>query len=203
MGASVVYILRLNTAGQPVEWLTWQETVCLYSRELVRWSLGDVIYRIHGGYNRWLEDRTIIELPSIVACGGKRLFPCRNNPALTNYSLLERDNYQCMYCGHFFKRRELTRDHILPKSRGGIDDWMNVVAACRRCNQFKGDKLLENTEMSLIALPYRPNAAEYLALVNSQRILPDQAEYLRTQFSKNCRWKSRNRTKPSGILQPL
>ncbi len=203
MGSSVVYILRLNTAGQPVEWLTWQETVCLYSRELVRWSLGDVIYRIHGGYNRWLEDRTIIELPSIVACGGKRLFPCRNNPALTNYSLFERDNYQCMYCGHFFKRRELTRDHILPKSRGGIDDWMNVVAACRRCNQFKGDKLLENTEMSLIALPYRPNAAEYLALVNSQRILPDQAEYLRTQFSKNCRWKSRNRTKPSGILQPL
>lgn len=202
MGASVVYILRLNTAGQPVEWLTWQETVCLYSRELVRWSLGDVIYRIHGGYNRWLEDRTIIELPSIVACGGKRLFPCRNNPALTNYSLFERDNHQCMYCGHFYKRRELTRDHILPKSRGGVDDWMNVVAACRRCNQFKGDKLLKNIDMSLIALPYRPNAAEYLALVNSQRILPDQADYLSTQFSKNCRWKSRNRNQSMGILQP-
>ncbi|WP_257294010.1 HNH endonuclease [Endozoicomonas sp. YOMI1] len=198
-----MYILRLNTAGQPVEWLTWQETVCLYSRELVRWSLGDIIYRIHGGYNRWLGDRTIIELPSIVACGGKRLFPCRNNPALTNYSLFERDNHQCMYCGRFFKTKELTRDHIVPKSRGGFDDWMNVVAACRRCNQFKGDKLLENTKMSLIALPYRPNAAEYLALVNSQRILPDQADYLRTQFSKNCRWKSRNRNKSSGILQPI
>ncbi|WP_422459042.1 MULTISPECIES: HNH endonuclease [unclassified Endozoicomonas] len=198
-----MYILRLNTAGQPVEWLTWQETVCLYSRELVRWSLGDIIYRIHGGYNRWHGDRTIIELPSIVACGGKRLFPCRNNPTLTNFSLFERDNHQCLYCGRFFKTRELTRDHIVPKSKGGADDWMNVVAACRRCNQFKGDKLLENTEMSLIALPYRPNAAEYLALVNSQRILPDQADYLRTQFSKNCRWKSRNRNTSSSILQPI
>lgn len=198
-----MYILRLNTAGQPVEWLTWQETVSLYSRTLVHWSLGDIIYRIHGGYNRWLEGQTIIELPSIIACGGKRLFPCRNNPALTNYSLFERDNYQCMYCGHFFKTRELTRDHILPKSKGGMDDWMNVVAACRRCNQFKGDQLLENTEMSLTALPYRPNAAEYLALVNSRRILPDQADYLRTQFSKNCRWKSRNRNNPSGLFQPV
>ena len=197
-----MYILRLNTAGQPVEWLTWQEAVCLYSRALVRWSLGDIIYRIHGGYNRWLEDRTTVELPSIIACGGKRLFVQRNNPALTNASLFARDNHQCMYCGSHSLRKSLTRDHIVPKSKGGIDDWMNVVAACRRCNQFKGDYLLEETNMSLIALPYRPNAAEYLALVNSQRILPDQADYLSSQFSKNCRWQIKKSIRSSGMLSP-
>ncbi|MGI9280402.1 MAG: HNH endonuclease [Endozoicomonas sp.] len=183
-----MYILRLNAAGQPVEWLTWQETVCLYSRDLIRWSLGDVIYKVRGGYNRWLGTQTIIELPSIIACGGKRVFPARTNPALTNSSLFERDNHQCMYCGKFLSRKYLTRDHILPTSRGGQDDWMNVVASCKRCNQFKSDRLLEELDMTLVALPYRPNAAEYLALVNSHRILSEQADYLSSQFSENCRW---------------
>ena len=189
-----MYILRLNTAGQPVEWLTWQEAVCLYSRELISWSLGDPIFRIRGGYNRWHGERTVIELPGILACGGKRLYHVRNNPALTNPSLFERDNHQCMYCGKYFGKKLLTRDHIQPTSRGGKDDWMNVVAACRRCNQYKSDRLLEDINMSLIALPYRPNPAEYLALVNSQRILPEQADYLSNQFSKNCRWTMKNKT---------
>ncbi len=183
-----MYILRLNIAGQPVEWLTWQEAVCLYSRELIQWSLGKPLYRIRGGHNRWQSKRTIIELPSILACGGKKLFPTRNNPALTNPSLFERDNHQCMYCAKQLNRRYLTRDHIIPTSRGGKDEWMNVVAACKRCNQFKSDRLLEEINMSLIALPYRPNAAEYLALVNSHRILPEQADYLSNQFSEHCRW---------------
>lgn len=197
-----MYILRLNTAGQPVEWLTWQEAVCLYSRALVCWSLGDVIYRIHGGCNRWLQDRTIVELPSIIACGGKRLFLQHHSPTLTNASLFARDNHQCMYCGSRSMRKTLTRDHVVPKSKGGVDNWVNVVAACRRCNQFKGDNLLEETSMSLIALPYRPNAAEYLTLVNSQRILPDQADYLSSQFSKNCRWQMKNSAKRASIFRP-
>ena len=194
-GGPVLYILRLNTAGQPVQWLTWQQTVCLYSRELVVWSLGDIIYRIRGGRNRRHDAPTVIEVPSIVACGGRRLFPFRNNPALTNASLFERDNYQCLYCGKYFRRTLLTRDHIVPTSRGGKDDWMNVVAACRRCNQHKSNHLLEEVDMSLLALPYRPNAAEYLAMVNSRRILPEQAEYLSSQFSANCRWSLRSRLK--------
>lgn len=190
-----MYILRLNTAGQPVEWLTWQDAVCLYSRELIRWSLGDPIFKIRGGYSRWHGHRTIIELPGILACGGRRLYQIRNNPALTNPSLFERDNHQCLYCGKYLRKKLLTRDHILPTSRGGKDDWMNVVTSCKRCNQFKSNRLLEELNMSLIALPYRPNPAEYLALVNSQRILPEQANYLSSQFSENCRWTIRDRHK--------
>ena len=188
-----MYILRLNAAGQPVQWLTWQQTVCLYSRELVLWSLGDVIYRIRGGNNHRDKKATVVEVPSIVACGGRRLFPFRKNPALTNASLFERDNHQCLYCGKHFHKSLLTRDHIIPTSRGGKDDWMNVVAACRRCNQYKSNYLLEELDMPLQALPYRPNAAEYLAMVNSRRILPEQVDYLSSQFSANCRWTPRHR----------
>lgn len=181
-------ILRLNKAGQPVDWLGWQEAVCLYSRELICWTLGDVILRVKGGFNRQNGCRTTVELPSIIACDGEQLGRPRGKPRLTNKALFERDNHQCLYCGQYFERHSLTRDHIVPSSLGGKDEWGNVVAACRRCNQHKANRLLHNTSMQLIALPYRPNPAEYLALVNSKRILPDQADFLSKQFSKNCRW---------------
>jgi hypothetical protein len=62
------------------------------------------------------------------------------------------------------------------------------VAACRRCNQHKADQTPEEAKMQLVALPYQPNNAEYLALINSRRILGDQMDFLRTQFSKNSRF---------------
>lgn len=179
-------ILRLNLAGQPIEWLHWQEAVCLHARDLVTWSLGGVVKKVYGGFAR-SGDRSTMELPSIIACGGKRLARQRLVPPLTNRALFVRDNNLCLYCGQEFSGRELTRDHIVPVSRGGKDKWTNVVAACRRCNQHKGNYLLSEINLELIALPYRPNAAEYLALINSDRIRGDQMEFLSAQFSQNYR----------------
>lgn len=184
-------VLRLNKAGQPIEWIHWQEAACIYSRDLIVWSLGETIFKIRGGRNRCTGRRTVIEMPSIIACGGEKIAQQRRHPSLTNRALFERDCNQCLYCGHFLPPALLTRDHVIPSSRGGKDVWVNVVAACRRCNQFKGNRRLEELGMELLALPYRPNPAEYLALVNSKRILPDQAEFLSKQFSKNCRWQMR------------
>jgi 5-methylcytosine-specific restriction endonuclease McrA len=183
-----VQILRLNIAGHPIDWLNWQEAVCLYSRELVCWTLGDTVFEVRGGYNRNAGQRSIVKLPSIIACGGDKLARVKVQPPLSNRALFERDNNQCMYCGNFFSAKKLTRDHIVPSSRGGRDNWENVVSACRRCNQFKGNRSLDHIQMELVALPYRPNPAEYLALVNSYRILQDQADFLSKQFSSNCRW---------------
>lgn len=182
-------ILRLNKAGQPIEWLHWQDAVCLYSRDLICWSLGEAIFQVRGGFNRRLGQQTVMELPSIIACGGDMLARPKAKPPLSNRALFERDNFQCLYCGHFFDAKTLTRDHIVPSSRGGRDIWENVVAACRRCNQHKSNRSLEESRMELLALPYRPNPAEYLALVNSRRILPEQADFLSKQFSSNCRWR--------------
>lgn len=180
-------ILRLNLAGQPVEWLHWKEAVCLHARELISWSLGGIVRRVYGGNSRLTGLRTVIELPAIIACGGSRLARVRTTPPLTNSALFARDNYQCLYCGNYFSSYGLSRDHVLPTSRGGKDRWENVVAACKRCNQHKGNYLLSEISMQLIALPYRPNTAEYLALINSKRIRGDQMEFLRPQFSKNSR----------------
>lgn len=180
-------ILRLNQAGQPIEWLDWQEAVCLFARELVVWTLGDVIKRVRGGYRRDTGIQTSMALPSIIACAGGQLARPQTHHPLSNPALFARDGYLCMYCARSFATSDLTRDHIVPTSRGGDDRWENVVAACRRCNQHKADRLLNELNMQLVALPFRPNNAEYLALINSRRILGDQMEFLRGQFSRNSR----------------
>ncbi|WP_045861238.1 HNH endonuclease [Teredinibacter purpureus] len=178
-------ILRLNMAGQAVQWLHWKEAIGLYARGVVGWSLGGEVRKAHGGRSRLTGAQSVISLPAIVACEGRVLGRFRVNPALTNLGLFARDNYQCLYCGESFESSQLSRDHVFPRSRGGLDKWENVVAACKRCNQRKGDALLSELSMELLALPYRPNRAEYLALMNNARIRGDQMEYLRPQF---CRY---------------
>jgi len=180
-------ILRLNKAGQPVEWLAWEDAVCLYARELVLWTLGDAVLEIRGGHSRFDGSRSKLDIHSIIACEGRVVAPLRQVPPLTNQALFRRDRNLCLYCGDEHPDRELTRDHVVPRSRGGSDQWDNVVAACRRCNHRKGDRLPHERSMELLALPYVPNFAEYLALINSGRILGDQMDFLKSQFGSNSR----------------
>lgn len=178
-------VLRLNKAGTPVAWLSWQETATLLVKDQVIWSLGEVVYTMRGGFNRRGE-RSCLELPSIIACDGKvdnKAF----TPALSNSLLFARDQQICMYCGVRFPLRELSRDHVVPTSRGGHDCWTNCVTACRRCNNRKGNKLLEEANMELLAVPFAPNRHEYFFLSNRD-VLADQMDFLRTRFSDNGSW---------------
>ena len=149
-------ILRLNVAGQPIEWLNWEQAVCLHARDLVVWSLGATVRAVHGGTQRLTGMRSVVDLPSIIACGGERIARPRTNYPLNNPALFARDGFLCLYCGRDFPHQQLTRDHIQPTSRGGTDRWENVVAACRRCNQHKADQTPEEANMQLVALPYQP-----------------------------------------------
>ena len=180
-------ILRINTAGLPVDWLSWQEAVCLHARELVSWTYGEEVMEVHGGHSRLTGEQTVLTLNSIIACKGKVHGKVRKEPPLTNRALFRRDQNICLYCGKAFKECDLLRDHVVPISRGGRDKWTNVVTACKRCNAHKGSLTLDECAMELLALPYRPNHAEYLALSHSGRILGDQMAFLRKQFSKNSR----------------
>ena len=180
-------ILRINTAGVPVDWLSWQEAVCLHARELVSWTYGEEVMEVHGGHSRLTGEQTVLTLNSIIACKGKVYDKIQTEPPLTNRALFNRDQNVCLYCGKQFKECDLSRDHVIPVSRGGQDQWTNVVTACKRCNARKGNLLLDESTMELLALPYRPNHAEYLALSNSRRILGDQMSFLKRQFSANSR----------------
>ena len=90
------------------------------------------------------------------------------------------------FCGESYSHYRLTCDHITPMSRGGRDTWMNVVTACRACNQRKGSRTPEEAHMQLLYAPYIPNRAEFLILAN-RRILADQMEFLKQHVSANSR----------------
>ena len=180
-------VLRLNVSGHPVEWLNWQQAVCLYARDLVVWTLGDAILRLRGGHSRFDGSQSTLDVHSIIACQGRVVWQQRTVPPLTNQALFGRDRNLCLYCGDVYRDADLTRDHVVPRSRGGRDRWDNVVAACRRCNHRKGSRLLHECGMELLALPYVPNYAEYLALINGGRILGDQMDFLRKSFSRESR----------------
>ena len=104
-------------------------------------------------------------------------------PPLNNQTLFKRDAHLCLYCGLRFPSSQLSRDHIRPLSQGGRDTWMNVVTACRRCNNQKASKTPEQAGLQLIAVPFKPTYAEYIYL-KGRRVLADQMEYLLAHFPR-------------------
>ena len=93
-----------------------------------------------------------MNLPSVIAL--KNFIKPSENPNFTRFNVFLRDKFACQYCGD---KKDLTFDHLLPKSKGGITDWENVVTACSTCNVKKGGKLYEKSGMKLFNKPYRPS----------------------------------------------
>lgn len=78
--------------------------------------------------------------------------------ALTRRNVILRDDSTCVYCGAAGSFRELTLDHVLPRSRGGRTSWDNLVAACGPCNRRKGDRTPAEAGMPMSVVPRVPSA---------------------------------------------
>lgn len=168
----------------PLDWVTAEEAVCMHVKEQVAWTLGDTALVMRGGLDK-TGTRSIQTVPAIIATKGDCFFK-RFVPSLQNHLLFRRDKDMCLYCGKAFRRGELTRDHVNPRSHGGRDIWTNVVAACRRCNHRKGARTPDQAGMPLLAVPFEPNQFEFMYLAN-RRILSDQMAFLESGFSDNYR----------------
>jgi hypothetical protein len=180
-------VLRTDVAGMPLDWINYREAVRLYHLEQVHYSLGVLLYQIRGGRNARSGLRSVIEVNSIIATRGQSYASMRTSrqyvPPLNNETLFARDAYMCMYCGGRFAAQQLSRDHVTPLSMGGSDDWKNVVAACKRCNNHKAGRTPEQSGISLLAVPFTPNHAEYVFL-RGRRVLADQMEFLLANFPR-------------------
>ena len=80
--------------------------------------------------------------------------------ALTKRNVLRRDRHQCQYCGT--RRSPMTVDHVVPRTQGGRDSWDNLVCACVRCNNRKGDRRPEQVGLALKRKPRLPNSATFI-----------------------------------------
>lgn len=180
-------VLSLDSTGRILDWMSWQDAVCLYVRGAVAWTLGDPCLTIHGGMNRDSGLQSQLDLHPIVASRGHaRPGSYEPAPALTNTALFARDRHLCLYCGQHFHKTQLTRDHVLPLSKRGQDEWENVVSACLHCNVRKGSRTPQQAGMPLLAVPYRPSWVEHLILSN-RNILADQMQFLVGHLPKHRR----------------
>ena len=101
------------------------------------------------------SQRSEIRIPSVVVL--KEFVRPQKRVAFTRFNLFLRDEFCCQYCG---SKGELTFDHVIPRSRGGITSWENVVAACSPCNLKKANKSLRQAGMHLRRPPQQPSAEE-------------------------------------------
>jgi 5-methylcytosine-specific restriction endonuclease McrA len=96
--------------------------------------------------------------PSVVRLSNYVRVPYQARVAITRRAVFARDGHRCQYCGG----QAENIDHVVPRSRGGPHDWENVVAACRRCNTRKEDRLPEEAGFVLRRPPRPPRSRVWL-----------------------------------------
>lgn len=104
-------------------------------------------------YEREVRSPTArLRLPSVIALK-QYVKPCEN-PAFTRFNLFLRDRFQCQYCG---SPKDLTFDHVIPRSQGGRTTWENVATACAPCNLRKGGRTPKEAGITLRQRPHQPS----------------------------------------------
>jgi 5-methylcytosine-specific restriction endonuclease McrA len=106
--------------------------------------------------------RTVSEsypFPSVIRLGSYIRVPYKSI-MLSRKNILRRDGHRCQYCGA--TSPPLTVDHVIPKARGGMDTWENLVTACLACNNRKRDNTIERAGMMLHSVPRRPSHVSLL-----------------------------------------
>jgi hypothetical protein len=182
-------VLQLDIAGNPQCWVDYEKSAYYYAKGLVAWEAAPINFTLYGGKSRMTGEQSTLTMNTIIAVRGKmseKQLKYMNRVPLSNKALFRRDRNVCAYCGNEFRTDDLSRDHIVPSSRGGPNTWMNVVTACSNCNKHKDNKTPEEAGMQLLYVPYVPNRSEYLILQN-KRVLQDQMEFLMKRVPKESR----------------
>lgn len=182
-------VLQLDVAGNPHAWIDYEKAAYYATKGLIAWSMQIDDFTLRGGNSRITGKQSTLTLDTIIAIKGKvnsKQLAQMNRVPLSNKTLFRRDKHMCGYCGNTFSSRELSRDHIIPVSKKGPNNWMNVITACHPCNKHKDARTPEQANMELLMIPYVPNRAEYLIL-NNRQILQDQMEFLLARVPQESR----------------
>jgi len=160
-------ILVLNADSQPLNVTTFQRGFNLVWKgkaEVVKYDADSPIESSVGTYKRPL----VIRLIRFV------YIPFKKVP-LSRQNIFRRDGHKCGYCGDASK--DLTIDHIFPKSKGGDNSWKNLVTCCKKCNCKKDNMTTKEADMTLLVTAYMPTFTQFIdGMVDGHRAT--WAEYL-------------------------
>jgi 5-methylcytosine-specific restriction endonuclease McrA len=136
--------LVLNVTEQPLAVVPATRAVVLVLKEKAEVIVSNgVVFR---------SERICMPAPSVVKLRYFVRIPYRAHAALSRRAVFARDHWTCQYCG----RAAENVDHVIPRSAGGEHVWENVVAACRRCNQRKENRLVHEAGLKLARRPFVP-----------------------------------------------
>lgn len=149
-------VLLLNASYEPLQMISVRRAVNLL--------LADKVQAVEGVASRLRSVNRVFEVPSVV-----RLTYYVNVPRVgvtwSRRAVLERDDWQCVYCGvrpgfkrqnRYLSKQDFTIDHLIPKSRGGANTWGNTACACGACNNRKADRTPHEAGMKLLFEPKTP-----------------------------------------------
>jgi len=111
-----------------------------------------------------IHPRLGIKRPVIMALN-KYIYVPHRVVKLNRRNIMMRDDYRCQYCGKSLRNRKATLDHVVPRSHPtfpGVGSWTNVVACCEKCNNRKGNKLLNDIDMELLRKPFKPKVEDFV-----------------------------------------
>ena len=132
------------------------------------------------------SERLTMPRPAVIRLTKFIHVPRRFRRQVTNTFLFARDRYRCQYCGRtqteLKPRESLTRDHLIPLSRGGTNDWTNVVTACSPCNTRKANRLPNEIGMHPLTHPVEPHFVHLSWQV--RKLTPAQSRYIRTFYGE-------------------
>ena len=134
-------VLVLNASYEPLH-------ICAARRALVLIVKDAAHIQEHAGR----EVHAGIMFPTVIRLRSYRRVPHRIR-VLTRKNILVRDSYQCQYCGKMFSAMELTLDHVIPRSKGGLSTWENLGACCSADNRRKADRTPEEAGLKLQRRP--------------------------------------------------
>jgi 5-methylcytosine-specific restriction endonuclease McrA len=132
------------------------------------------------------SERLAMPRPAVIRLTKFVHVPRRFRRQVTNTFLFARDRYRCQYCGRghaeLKPREALTRDHVIPISRGGTNEWTNCVTACSTCNLRKANHFAHEIGMHPLTRPVEPHFVHLSWAV--RRLTPTQAKYIRVFYGE-------------------
>jgi 5-methylcytosine-specific restriction endonuclease McrA len=145
--------LVLNASFEPLSTVTLNRAVVLVLQDKA------VVEQAHPGL-RVRAAAVELPVPRVIRLCRYVRVPFRRQAPWSRRGVLIRDQNRCAYCG----RRATTVDHVVPRSRGGADSWLNTVASCAEDNHRKADRTPEQAGMPLLYQPFVPSPADAMLL---------------------------------------
>ncbi len=176
----VVGCLALNASFEPLTMVPMRRALRLVldgKAEIIEADAGRFVH----------SERLTMPRPAVIRLVRFIHVPRRFRRQVTNTFLFARDRYRCQYCGRtaaeLRPRESLTRDHLIPMSRGGTNDWTNVVTACSPCNTRKGNRMPEEIGMHPLSAPVEPHFVHLSWAV--RRLTPAQSKYIKLFYGED------------------